>query len=939
MPYGVLGPTLAGPATAAGGARLRALLARLLLDAGRVVPLPRLIDDLYGDEPPAGAVNAVQSNVSRLRRDIPITYDGSGYRLEAEPDEVDVHRFTRLAHAGRDALRAGDFATASSTLTDALALWRGEALADVRSAPFAAAAADRLEERRCQAVEDRIEAELHLRPSADAAGELRSLLASSPLREHTWALLMRSLAAGGRPAEALAVFQEARRVLADELGADPSAELSAVHTAVLRGDTGSTGLRLPAQLTSFVGREEELARAGEALRSARLVTLLGPGGAGKTRLSLEVAARQPGDAVLVELAATGPQDVARAVLDALGLRGTGLRDRGAGPETVDRLLAALSTRELLLVLDNCEHVIEAAATLTGRLLAACPGLRVLATSREPLGVTGEVRMPVTGLPVEAGVRLFTERGAAAAGFALTSQDEDAVRRIVRTLDGLPLALELAAARLPVLPVDELARRMDDRFRVLSRGSSTAASRHRTLQALVAWSWDLLTPPERLLAQRFTVFNGGGGLDAVEQVCGLGDDTLDVLDGLVSKSLIERDGARYRMLSTIRAFCAGQGPAPIAEHAAYFLALARTADAHLRGPDQLAWLDRLDADRDNLHAAIRHGPDEIALRLVAALSFYWWLRGARGEASALARELLDRVGPVAPPGLVEEHVLCKLNAGLSGPFQPHPARYLETLDDPPTQPFLLYLSAFAAGPPTASYDDMVELQDSVRARLSNSPWSVSLASVGSGWIAVFRGDHEWAGREFARALVGFQALGERWGTMLAQSGLAELAVARGEHEAARAPMDEALRLAAELRSQVDLAEMLRSRADARLLTDDPAGAAADYAESMSLATACGAPEVVASSRLGQARLALQHGDHATARALARTALAECPTGWYTADGVRQTIMLTLGRAAEAAADPAEAAHWYRQVTPGAAGPDGANIAAEAASALAALENPN
>ncbi|WP_250008714.1 BTAD domain-containing putative transcriptional regulator [Actinoplanes sp. M2I2] len=910
MPYGILGPTLAGPETAgprpgAGGARLRALLARLLLEPGRVVPLPRLIDDLYGDDPPAGAVNAVQSNVSRARREVPISYDGSGYRLEVAPDEVDAHRFARLAHAGRDALRAGDPATASALLTDALALWRGAALADVRSAPFAPAAADRLEEQRRRALEDRIEAELHLRPSGDAVGELRALLTAAPLREHTWALLMRSLVAAGRPAEALAAFAEARHVLADQLGADPSAELSAVHTAVLRGEAaGADRRRLPAQLTSFVGREEELARAGAALRSARLVTLTGPGGAGKTRLALEVAARHPGEACLVELAATGPGDTARAVLDALGLRDNTLRDntqrdntpreRGAGPDTLDRLLAALSARPLLLVLDNCEHVVGAAAALAGRLLAACPGLRVLATSREPLGITGEVRLPVGGLPLEAGVRLFADRGAASAGFTLSAGAEDAVRRIVRTLDGLPLALELAAARLPVLPVDELARRVGDRFRLLSRGSSTAGSRHQTLRALVAWSWDLLTPRERLLAQRFTVFAGSGGLDAIEQVCGLGADTLDVLDGLVGKSLIERDGARYRMLSTIRAFCAAQGPAPVEAHAAHFLRLARTADAHLRGAEQLEWLDRLDADRDNLHAAVRHGSGGVALGLVAALSFYWWLRGARGEASALAGELLERIGPAAPAGLAEEHLLCRLNADLSGPREPgeHPALYLQSLDRAPDQPFLLYLSAFAAGPPADSPDDVVRVQESLRARLAGHPWSQALASIGSGWIASFRDDPGWAEREFVRALTGFRALGERWGMMLAHSGLAELATARGDHAAARAPLDEALRLAGELRSQVDLAEMLRTRGDARMRSGEPAGAAADFTESMALATACGAPEVVASSRLGLARLARLQGDPTTARALARTALAECPAGWYTADSVRETIRLEL-----------------------------------------------
>ncbi len=946
MPYGVLGPTLAGRSSVAGGARLRALLARLLLDAGKVVPLPRLIDDLYGDTPPSGAVNAVQSNVSRLRRDIPISFDGSGYRLDIEPDQVDVHRFTQLTAAGRAALRASDHAAAATLLTEALALWRGEALADVRSSPFAAAAADRLEELRRQAVEDRIEAELHVRPSGDAVEELRTLVDAAPLRERTWTLLMRALVAGGRPAEALTAYEQARRILADELGADPSVELSAMHASVLRGPAPTPPRlrhRIPAQLTSFVGRDEELTRVDGALGSARLVTLLGAGGAGKTRLALEAVARHQGDVCLVELAATGPGDVPRAVLDALGLRDMGLRERAGGPDTLDRLLAALAARELLLVLDNCEHMIPAAAGLAGRLLAACPGLRVLATSREPLGVTGEVRLPVSGLPTAAAVRLFADRAAEVVpGFTVGADNEAAVRRIVRTLDGLPLAVELAAARLPVLPVDELARRVDDRFRLLSRGSSTAAERHRTLRAVVAWSWDLLTEPEQKLARCFTVFRGGGGLDAIERVCGLGPDTLDVLDGLVRKSLIERDGGRYRMLSTIHAFCAEQldDDARTAQaHAAYFLELARTADAHLRGPAQLDWLDRLDADRDNLHAALRQGSDEVGLRLVSALSFYWWLRGARGEASALARELLERVGSTAPEGLAEEHVLCTLNAGLAGPVVAgqHPVRYLESLDRPPDQPFLLYLSALAAGPPTDSADQLLEMQDGLRSRLRGSPWAEALSGVGSGWLAIFGGRSPWAAQEFERALTAFRALGERWGMMLSQSGIAELATLRGDHAAAQAPMDEALRLAAELGSEVDLADLLRGRGEARMLTGDSAGAAADFAEAITLATNCGAPELVASAHLGQGRLALRAGDHATARELCLVALEECPAGWYTADGIRLTIFVTLGRVAEAVSDAAEAAHWYRQVRPDVPGPDGERAVAEAAAALAALES--
>ena len=950
MRFGVLGPARAvradGRPVATGGARLRALLAMLLLDAGRTVPVDRLIDGLYGDDPPAGAVNAVQSNVSRLRRDLPVDYDGTGYRLAVDPEEVDAHHFARLAAEGHRALAAGDHERAAGLLRDGLALWRGDALADVRGAPFAAAAAARLTELRRQAAEDRIEAELPGGPSPATIAELRELIDAEPLREHTWALLLRALAAAGRPAEALIAYERARRTLAEELGADPSAELAAAHTAVLRGTAAPARHGLPAQLTSFVGRRAELERVAAALAGGRLVTLLGPGGAGKTRLAVEAAGRHPGEVFFVDLTPVGDAEVPRAVLDALGLRDVGLRDRsvrdGAGcPGAAERLTAALSTRDVLLVLDNCEHVVGAVAALAGRLLAGCPGVRVLATSREPLALTGEVRVPVSGLPEEAAVRLFADRAAdVAPSFALTPDNTAAATRICRTLDGLPLAVELAAARLPVLSPTELARRVDDRFALLNAGSRTAAERHRTLHAVVAWSWDLLTGPERALARRFSVFAGGAALDAVESVCGLGARTLDVLAGLVAKSLVERDGDRYRMLETIRAFGAerlaeaGERDTVERAHAAYVLELARTAEPQLRGRDQLRWLARLDADRDNLLAALRRGDPATGLRLVAALSFYWWLRGSRGEAAALAGELLRAV-PHPPAELEEEYVLCTLTAALTGDAEPgeHSFRYLLALDRPPAYPFLLYLSAMAAGPPVG---DVTTLQTGLRERVRGDRWCEALCAIGFGWMALlFGGDTGAAGEQFAAARTGFGRLGDRWGTMLAQNGLAEVATWRGDHAAALAPMDEALRLAAELGSLVDIADLLRSRADGRLRDGDLAGAAADFARVVDTARACGAPELVAAGRLGLGELAWRRGDHAGARELCTAALAECPAGWFSADGVRTAILATLARIAEDGGDDAEAARRYREVVAAAGGPDGGRARGEAEAALARL----
>ncbi|MGB3443646.1 MAG: BTAD domain-containing putative transcriptional regulator, partial [Actinophytocola sp.] len=393
------------------GARLRTLLIILALDAGHVVSSGRLVDGVWGDDPPAEAANALQALMSRLRRTgLTVESRPTGYQLVLDRDDVDVHRFERLAARGR-AMLATDPVTTAAVLRDALALWRGPALADATTAAFAQAPVVRLTELRLAALGDRIEADLATR-GADLVPELESLVAEHPLRERFAGLLMRSLARAGRTADALAVFARVKDTLAEELGADPSAELTALHLDLLRGpdarqDRRRTNLR--AGLTSFVGRDEELARVTAMVGESRLVTLTGPGGSGKTRLATEVGRalvdRGPDGVWFVELAPVGDgADVPQAVLGALGLRAQTLVATSPGrtrPDPVeapiDRLAAALSTRSPLLVLDNCEHLVAAAAALADRLLGECPGLRILATSREPLGITGETLWPVDPL--------------------------------------------------------------------------------------------------------------------------------------------------------------------------------------------------------------------------------------------------------------------------------------------------------------------------------------------------------------------------------------------------------------------------------------------------------------------------------------------------------------------------------------------------------------
>jgi len=469
----------------------------------------------------------------------------TGYRLAVAAETVDAVRFEALALAGREQL-GRDPGRARALLGEALALWRGPALADAGGAGFAAPAVARLDGLRLQALEDRVEADLTAGATDRLVAELEELVAAHPLSERLGAQLLRALALQGRQADALGAYERLRARLADELGIDPSPELQAVHVAVLRGElapkapattptgplqtvpdgpppaTARTNLRAP--ITSFVGRGDDLTRIMTAFAGARLVTLTGPGGAGKTRLAAEAGARllerMPDGVWIVELGSVvDPVDLPQAVLSLFGARELRLlaTPGTAAVPPLDRLVEALGGRELLLVVDNCEHLVAAAAALVDHLLARCPRLSVLATSREPLGIAGEVLHPVGPLavpeedvsPAEAlaspAVRLLADRGAAARpGFAVDQATVGPVLRICRALDGMPLAIELAAARL------------DDRFRLLADGRRPVAGRHQTLRAVIDWSWELLGGAEQVLLRRLSVFAGGATLEAAER---------------------------------------------------------------------------------------------------------------------------------------------------------------------------------------------------------------------------------------------------------------------------------------------------------------------------------------------------------------------------------------------------------------------------------------
>ncbi|MEU3840651.1 BTAD domain-containing putative transcriptional regulator [Streptomyces sp. NPDC028635] len=967
MRFGILGPleilTDDGVPLSPGGPRPRALLTLLLLDAGRAVPVERLLDGLYGAEPPAEAMNALQSQISRLRRRLgplpAVEGAGAGYRIAVDPGAVDAHRFARLAAEGRTALAGGDHPRAAALLRDALALWRGPALPDL---PDAHAERTRLEELRLAVVQDRIEADLGGGGGAGLVPELRALVAEHPLGERLYGQLMRALHAGGRPAEALAVFDQARRALADELGADPSPELAALHLDLLRARPGApSGPRLPAQLTRFVGREAELARIAEALAGSRLVTLTGPGGVGKTRLALEAArahlderaerrrragsdARHEGtpEVCLAELAPLADGErIPYAVLAALGVR-----DGFRAPAThaMDRLLAALEDRAVLLVLDNCEHLIDAAARTAALVLGACPGVRVLATSRESLAITGEVLVPVGPLPEEPAVRLLLDRARAVR--ADVDADHARVPEICRALDGLPLAIELAAARLRTLSPQELAERLHDRFRLLARGDRAKAPRHRTLRAVVEWSWELLDRRERELASRLTVFRGGATLDAVAAVCAVPCPE-DVLASLVEKSFVEVSEGRYRMLETIRAFAAeelagGAGhPAGVAAlrdaHAVYFLQLAERAQPYLRGGEQLSWLARLAAEHENLDAALRRltgtAPGE-ALRLMAALTWFRRLRGLHGERVPQARALLAAVGGEPPAGLAEEYALCLMNA-VSGqgddPADPglvaRAASVMATLGAPLRLPFTVVLWSLTGGP-------QLTVDAQVRVQVGDEPWGRALLDLGLAYQAWFSGRADEAEEVFTRAWEGFRATGDRWGMANCLDPLGGFAHARGAPARALALLDEGLTHVRELDAPEETADLLHRRAYVLLARGAHEEAAAHFARCRDLARGAGAADKVAGALRGLGDVARHAGDTARARGHYEDALRACAATWFSV-GETVRILIGLGRTAAAEGDAAAARDWLAQARAQALPSSDVLLLADVADALAGL----
>ena len=624
------------------GRQERRLLAFLALHAGEWVSVDALTDLLWGERLPRSAAKTLQAIVSRLRAAVPgdagaIVWRDGGYALQIVPDAVDAFRFGELVNSGRRLLRAGDPHSAARDLHLALGLWRAQEPADLGDTAAAAAARASLIETRLTALEDRIAAELALGRHTDLLGEMEELVETHPFRERFVEQFMLALYRSGRQPQALDVFRRTHRRLRQELGCDPSPALDRLGSRIAAQDPSLDALppaapgNLPAEVSSLVGRTAERAQLAGLLDEVRLVTLTGPGGVGKTSLTLRVAHESrtayPGGTWWVDLStALSPGDVPAAVATAVR----------ADDASVAAVVAALGARRALVLLDNCEHVLGGVRPLVEQVLRDCPRVTMFATSREPLGVAGEHLVDVKPLDTLTAVQLFAERARAVdRTFAVTEFSAATVERICRQLDGLPLGIELGAARVRGLPLEEIARQLDRGLQLLVARRS---GRHRSLDETIGWSYELLCPPQRAVLRRLSAFAGSFTLDTAARVALpelQPDDTVRLVAELTERSLLSAAGhGRFRMLDTVRVFAsarlaeAGEQDAAALALATALTELVEALAARMRTAAEGEAVRRIEAELDNLRAAHAwacvNGQADVALRLPYALRWfaYW-----------------------------------------------------------------------------------------------------------------------------------------------------------------------------------------------------------------------------------------------------------------------------------------------------------------------------
>jgi predicted ATPase/DNA-binding SARP family transcriptional activator len=900
------------------GRKQRLLIACLALHPGESVPVDQLAEVLWGDAPPANPANALQAQVASVRRVLPrgtLVTRGVGYALEIAPDDVDVSRFELRLAAGRRLLAAGRHRDAADELDAALRTWRGPALAELAFEEFAQPLVHRLEEERLTALESRIEAQLALGEHSAVLAELEALCLSHPLREHLWSMRMVALYRAGRQAEALRAYSTIRAALVDELGVEPGPELREAEAMVLAHDTAlaaphpvpagprRTG-NVPIRLDRFIGRDHECEQLEELLVSDRLVTLVGPGGVGKTRLATEVAARmQDGvrdgvwfvDLTPVSAGTAVAAAIAAAIADLVAGREQG--GGAGGRSALAQLAGSLTGSAPVLVVDNCEHVIDEAAAVIEELLQHADGLRVLATSREALGVPGERIVIVPPLDREAAAELFLDRARRAGAIGASADRSAVIDQICERLDDLPLAIELAASRTRALSLDEIEARLEDRFRLLTSGARTAQPRQRTLRSVVDWSHDLLDDHERIVFARLAAFAQPARLDAIEAV--VGDDRIaavtvaDHLSRLVEKSLVVRvdgpDGARYGQLQTLRLYATERleelddVEAVRERHARWFLDEARQAATGLVGADSSMWRlrirDELGDLRRTLDRMVSAGDGDRAVELVNGLAWAWFLAGdwheairwfdhalacpgCDGERRHLAHQWRAYFSMFADPGETALHEARSAYSQLCRARSPGRRRAAA----------LLFASTLNR---IGHFAEAMTVLDRTRADLDPADdWGLAMCDLLTAHAAIRLGDLATSEHAAASSARRFERVGDRSVRIEALGLLAQLATIRGDLDEGVRRYGELVERCRELDLPGYLVFWLIARGIVRLRRGD-VGAADDFAEAIERSRN---PLNTAAALLGSVRAAVQPGadiDDRLDRALALVGRLEHP----------------------------------------------------------------
>ena len=908
------------------------LLVRLALDAGEPVRVDRLIEDLWGDQALTVGRNTLQSKVSQLRRALGdpalLIGDSAGYALTLEPDQVDASHVLRLAEAAGATRRSGDAEATLATCTEALALFRGDdLLPSGGSGGWLDPHRARLAEARLMLIEDQLAARSDLGGGAEIIGELERLVVDHPLRESLWVLLITALYRSGRQADALAAYQRVQHTLAEELGLDPGPELQEVERKVLHHDqdlrpaqpSATASLlvgNLPALSGSLIGRSADLGRVSTELAATRLVTVVGPAGVGKTRLAVEVArdVQFAGGRWLVRLEdAHDAASAWSAIAEALGLT-TGTR-----PVVLDRL----GTAETLLILDNCEHLAAPVAELALTLLGAAPTLRILATSQVALGVDGEVVHALAPLNLAESITLFATRaGQQRPGYDRDQRTGAAVEALCQSLDGLPLAIELAAARVKVLSVPEIARRIDDRFTLLSDPTGLRPARQRTLRAAIGWSYDLLFPDDQRGLWALSCFAGGAPLGAAEAVLaalGLPVATvIDVLSRLVDRSLVLVDPApegelRYRMLDSVRAFsleqltASGEAETARRAHATWYAEAAARTRAGIRGSDQAGHLALVSTERANIDQALAWSEPAdpmLGLDIVRGFGWAWVVLGAGTDGSRRMRAALAAAGEAAPAyARADALLLAGWLEASSGDLDQATADIEQAMALEPdlVEVGRLHMSFVRSQQGRAA--DALALLDRCRPAFAErgQAWEEAASWVLTAWAEIASGRLAEAPAACARALELLQPLGDNWGRIHAEAMLGELAQAQHRYAEATDHLGRAADAAHALGFGAAESHHLTNLGRAQHQLGDHEAARATLARAIEIGTASADLRTVALARIRLGRVLRDLGEIDAAREQVRAG-----RDWYAAAGSGEGQALAGFLLAALAADADEPA---------------------------------